>query len=92
MASSIDKKILMLGSGMVVSPCLEYLARNPVNYFTVGELGPPHPHMAITNRFQHAELKHQQKILQPASLVLLPSSWTLHQRRPSKSTWQLTIW
>ena len=31
-----SNKILVLGSGMVARPCVDYLARNPVNQITVG--------------------------------------------------------
>jgi saccharopine dehydrogenase (NADP+, L-glutamate forming) len=31
------KKILVLGSGMVARPCVEYLTRNPINEITVGK-------------------------------------------------------
>ena len=30
-------RILVLGSGMVAPPCIEYLARNPNNAITVGK-------------------------------------------------------
>ena len=30
-------KILVLGSGMVARPCVEYLVRNPKNQVTIGE-------------------------------------------------------
>ena len=30
------KKILVLGSGMVARPCVEYLIRNPENEVTIG--------------------------------------------------------
>jgi saccharopine dehydrogenase (NADP+, L-glutamate forming) len=32
-----SKKILVLGSGMVAPPCVEYLARDPNNQITIGE-------------------------------------------------------
>ncbi|KAF2189004.1 Saccharopine dehydrogenase [Zopfia rhizophila CBS 207.26] len=35
MASGTPKKILVLGSGMVAPPCIEYLSRNPNNQITV---------------------------------------------------------
>ena len=35
---SQSRKILLLGSGFVAGPCLEYLARNPKNKITVGIL------------------------------------------------------
>lgn len=35
--SDVSKKILVLGSGMVAPPCVEYLVRNPKNRVTVGE-------------------------------------------------------
>ncbi|KAL9613490.1 MAG: hypothetical protein Q9167_001986 [Letrouitia subvulpina] len=34
------KKILILGSGMVAPPCVDYLVRNPQNQVTIGELTP----------------------------------------------------
>ncbi|KAF7445057.1 Saccharopine dehydrogenase [Pyrenophora tritici-repentis] len=33
--ANASKKILVLGSGMVAPPCLEYLSRNPINNLTV---------------------------------------------------------
>lgn len=41
MTTTTSKKILVLGSGMVASPCLEYLSRSPANYLTVGEFVRP---------------------------------------------------
>ena len=35
-----EKKILVLGSGMVAPPCIEYLTRNPKNIVTVGRIVP----------------------------------------------------
>ena len=35
--SNISKKILVLGSGAVARPCVEYLVRNPHNKITVGK-------------------------------------------------------
>ena len=32
-----SKKILVLGSGMVAAPCVEYLTRNSNNQVTVGK-------------------------------------------------------
>lgn len=37
MAASVQKRILVLGSGMVAPPCIEYLSRNPNNQITVGK-------------------------------------------------------
>lgn len=34
------KKILVLGSGMVAPPCIDYLTRNPENEVTVGRTIP----------------------------------------------------
>jgi saccharopine dehydrogenase (NADP+, L-glutamate forming) len=31
------KRILVLGSGMVAPPCIEYLSRNPNNTITIGK-------------------------------------------------------
>lgn len=36
-ASTTHKTILVLGSGMVAPPCIEYLSRNQDNHITVGE-------------------------------------------------------
>ncbi|KAF2853636.1 saccharopine dehydrogenase [Plenodomus tracheiphilus IPT5] len=35
MTSTTIKRILFLGSGMVATPCLEYLSRKPENHFTI---------------------------------------------------------
>lgn len=34
-------KILVLGSGMVARPCVEYLVRNPKNIVTIGKYPGP---------------------------------------------------
>ena len=34
--SLTDRKILLLGSGFVAKPTLDYLARDPKNHITVG--------------------------------------------------------
>jgi saccharopine dehydrogenase (NADP+, L-glutamate forming) len=38
-----NKKILVLGSGMVAPPCVEYLMRSPNNEVTIGK----QPHQII---------------------------------------------
>jgi saccharopine dehydrogenase-like NADP-dependent oxidoreductase len=46
-----NKKILVLGSGMVAPPCIEYLMRSPNNAVTIGKK----PHQLLPkeeNRFR----------------------------------------
>ncbi|KAF2646982.1 Saccharopine dehydrogenase [Lophiostoma macrostomum CBS 122681] len=54
--SSSPRKILVLGSGMVAPPCLEYLSRSPRNRITLGKKHPPsHALSQNANFSKHAE-------------------------------------
>jgi hypothetical protein len=73
MASDI-KKILVLGSGMVAPPCLEYLCRDPKNRITLGITHPIHPPLSpLTHNHQHPAPSPKLKTSQPSSKIYSPS-------------------
>ncbi len=83
-----SKKILVLGSGMVARPCVEYLLRDPQNEVTVGQrvyLAIPIPIPIATNKNRFEQAAEHSRLLKPS----YPDS---PAQRPSVSTFaQLKI-
>lgn len=91
MATTTNRKILILGSGMVAPPCIEYLSRRPENQITVGEVLRSLTFDRLIERKQHVERYHQPRSLCQPFLVLLPLLWTSPDKQISNSTSRPTM-
>lgn len=69
-------KILVLGSGMVARPCVEYLLRNPKNNVTIGKETSHKPHRPCLT---HYYLNSMSNLVNGAEPCMEPTSHYRHR-------------